>query len=858
VPSVAIRIGVKKSIDQTQDHFRSIYGNQNISAMEYSGDKLSNLRKYSHTYFKGNIDVLIITLAAFNKASNNLFKATEKLQGEWLPYQYIQAVRPILILDEPQNMESGKSKEALRTLKPLFGLRYSATHRTNPNLVYRLTPVEAFRQGLVKRIQVIGVSEEENENLPIMRVIEAKRMSAGIRAILRLKVLKNGIFQSENLTIKQNDDLFKKTKNEDYKGFIVENINIKANIIEFRTGERVELTKDSIASGVALFRFQIRETIKAHIDNQQRLKKEGIKVLSLFFIDRVANYLGTANDEPIIRQIFDEEFNKLKSTHADFKDLSPSEVQAAYFASYRKKPRGGKEQTIYVDTEGTNKAEKKAQKEQFELIMRDKENLLSFSENRCFIFAHSALKEGWDNPNVFQICTLKQTGSVMRKRQEIGRGLRLAVRQNGERVHDENINILTVIANESYEDFANGLQNEYKEAGEIAPPAPTKKGKPANRRNHIYESEDFIEFWEKIARKTNYKINIDTKSLVKACVDRLNKVTFPTAKIAVTKGNFNLTKYRFLIESLNDGEAKVRLKVNYSDKRKDENLVVKLKRNDDLQKTYKHLRGFKVTAVEDLATEKRITFKNKRTISSIEEHTITINEGLSKDTNASMSAAETYPVHNFLNRTAKETRLTKQTLVQIFGKISQDKRVKVFSNPEGFIATFIAEIRNAVADHLTENLEFEVANDWLDNKEQVFPEHLPMVQREVIPGKEKSLYDMIKYDSEIEKDFILHKLHDDENIIFYFKFPDKFKITLPNIIGNYNPDWGIVRKSDDGKLKLQLVRETKGSADIETLRFAHEKRKVKLAHKHFATLGVDYKAIKGDELNWYLEDSGAV
>ena len=511
VPSIAIYEGWIKNFKITRDHFRALYGNETVNLIEYDGARLSQLRAFAASTF---VEIMVITLDSFNKASNVIFKPSEKLPGERLPYQYLQETRPILILDEPQNMESDKAREALRTLHPLFAIRYSATHRTTPNLVYRLTPFDAYRLNLVKKIQVYGVTERENFNQPFL-ALEQISVAGGLKAKVKTYVEEHGRLREAELLLKHGDDLHAKTHRDEHQGYVVSEINAAEKFVEFENGLRLWLNETIGPSRPEIFRAQMHKTLEQHMEMQQRLQRKQVKVLSLFFIDRVANYTAP---EGLIRRIFDEEFKKICRKYPFYAEMKAEEVRSAYFA--KGKPKKGEAEGEALDTDSRNQAEREAEKVAFELIMRDKERLLSFEEKTCFIFAHSALKEGWDNPNVFQICTLNQTVSEIKKRQEIGRGLRLAVNQTGERVADDDINILSVIANESYQSYASRLQTEYVEAGQTPPPKPTNAARIKVQRNDriFKETQAFRDFWAKLQRHTSYRIHVDTPALVKACV----------------------------------------------------------------------------------------------------------------------------------------------------------------------------------------------------------------------------------------------------------------------------------------------------------------------------------------------------
>ena len=584
---------------------------------------------------------------------------------------------------------------------------------------------------------------------------------------------------------------------------------------------------------------------------QRRLLGNQIKVLSLFFIDRVANYVA---DDGIIRQIFDEEFNRLKNRFEHYRFLEPDWVREGYFAKKRE-PKTGAE--VAVDTEGRTVAQKEQERQAFELIMRDKERLLSFSENVAFIFAHSALKEGWDNPNVFQICTLNQTVSEMKKRQEIGRGLRLCVNQNGERVFNPEINILTIVANDSYLNFASSLQEEYREEGLPAPPRPTNANRPAaRRRDHLFTSDGFQKFWEKLSRRVTYQIDLDSEQLVNDAVRRLNEAIFPESAIVVEKGNFN--RIRFSIKLLEVQGETARIAINRSStegwKEEGERSV---KGKDDLEKIMKEksLRGFRLSEVVG-GVEPSVSFGNGVRLLLGEEHQFEVTKtGLASKSREKGEKLH-FPVGDIIGRGVNETGLTRKTLTTIFNRMSTGRREKIFTNPEGFAALFFEKIESAVADHIAENITFTLQPEGREvNLEEQFPAEKRFPQHELVEGGEKALYDFIQIDSEVERRFVHGALkYDEEALQFYFKFPSGFKFQLPRFIGNYNPDWGIVRIDPESNATLELVRETKGSTNFKELQFAHEKRKIACAVKLFKALGVDYD-FQTDEKNNYWERS---
>jgi type III restriction enzyme len=850
VPSIAIYEGVVKNFEITKNHFNALYGNETINLIKYEGARLNKLRAFAASTF---VEVMVITLASFNKASNVIFKPSEKLPGERLPYEYIQQTRPILILDEPQNMESEKAKEALRTLHPLFALRYSATHRTSPNLLNRLTPFDAYRLNLVKKIQVFGVTERENFNQPFLglQTIETKK---GLRATFRTYMMDDGRLRQTEITLKHGDDLFDKTKRTRHQaGYRVIEINAKDGFVDFENGIRLSLHDQYGDLRAEVFRAQIRQTIQQHMEMQQRLQRKQIKVLSLFFIDRVANY--TAEDG-FIRLIFDEEFNRLRKLYPFYTEMAADTVRNAYFA--KSKPKKGEKEGHAIDTEGRNKAQREAEKKAFKLIMRDKETLLSFNEKTCFIFAHSALKEGWDNPNVFQICTLNQTVSEHKKRQEIGRGLRLPVDQSGDRVFDESVNILSVIANESYESYASNLQTEYVNEGLAAPPKPTQAGRTKARRNDaIFEgNQAFRNFWAKLQKHTTYQIQVNTPELIQRCQERISNKPSPRMTIVVEKGAFIVVDYTISLISISDDECKIR--VATQDTRGQEgNRTDILKVRDDLSRKLSddRLRGYKVVEIIDDGDNSHVVFGNGQNLFADTPINFQSESGQKPKERATLSPDERYPIFNLIDRAAKETGLTRPTINQIFKGLSERKKEAIFINPEGFAGLFITEIKNALADHIAERIEFTITpapTNWDYDLDDLFPPEKDFPQKELVPASKAGLYDQMQVDSEVETVFVESMLNEDDEVVFYFKFPPAFKFDFPRVIGNYNPDWGIARyKSPEHKVILELVRETKGSEDITALQFPSEKRKIHCAEKLFKALDIDYRVVSDQSSDWW-------
>jgi type III restriction enzyme len=538
VPSVAVREGVKKTLDITKKHLEDVYGKPPYRYSVYDSANLSQVRTFA---LSDGLEIMVMTIDAFKRGETVIRQSRE---GQDPPIYWIQAVRPVLILDEPQNMESELSVAALASLNPLFALRYSATHRNPYNVVYRLTPFDAYRQSLVKRIEVASVIQEDNANLPFIRVdeITTKKRTLTARVAVH-KLMKTGKITETVLTIKPEDDLAEKSGRAEYQGFVVEEINFGSSYIRF--ANNVEIRKGE-AKGVekeAIFESQIRFTIEEHFRKQARYRERGIKVLSLFFIDKVENF---ANDDGLIRNLFVKSFDEIKQRFSDWKDRAALDVQASYFASKTRK--GGTVE--FLDTSGKTKEDEAA----FNLIMREKEKLLSFDEPVSFIFSHSALREGWDNPNVFQICTMREVGSDTERRQQVGRGVRLPVDQMGDRVRDEQVNVLTVVASETYERFVAGLQSEieqeYGKEGVPPPPPDALKKTTVKLRKHFMLKPEFKELWERIRPKTRYAVDIDTEKLIDSVMPELDRTTIRKPRITVAKAEMRAGAKEDIFEAI--------------------------------------------------------------------------------------------------------------------------------------------------------------------------------------------------------------------------------------------------------------------------------------------------------------------
>ena len=789
VPSVAVREGVLKTLQVTEAHLRAIYGNVAYRYAAYDSANLAQVRQFA---LSDGVEFLVMTIDSFNKASNVMLRTTDRLQGD-TPIHLVQATRPVLILDEPQNMESEQRVRALAALDPLFALRYSATHRNPYNVVYRLTPFAAYRQGLVKRIEVDSVVQTDDANQPFVRLESIRTQKTRITARIRLhKLMANGRVSERTVTVRWGDSLREKTGRREYEGFEIDEINPGGGFVRFANNLELQEGEERGTDKEAIFEAQIRDTIEQHFRKQQRLKDRGLKVLSLFFIDRVDNY---AREDGLIRRLFDRAFEDLKTQHSEWTDRQPSEVRAAYFAQRR---RGGADEWMDSST-----GEAQRDEQAYNLIMKDKERLLSFDEPTAFIFSHSALREGWDSPNVFQICTLNQTVSEMRKRQEVGRGVRLAVDQEGQRVHDEQVNVLTVVANESYERYVATLQSEIaseyrdeiealygKSIGDltdeerqaieaeygqgILPPQPAdarKRGVARLRKCYTLRPE-FKELWERIKHKTRYAVRVDTEQLLTDTVAALDKAEIRPPRVTVTRAQVEI----------------------------------------DADGALQALQTSAARTVVDLAGRYPLP-------DLIEIMT------------------------NLLAQTTPPVRLGQRTLLEVFRRTSEKQAA--MDNPHEFATVAVQIIKSKLADQLVNGIRYKKINDWYEMAQ--FDTEISAWQQYLVPSRRidgsdgAALYDHVLCESGVEKSFV-EGLEARSDVRLYLKLPGWF--TVPTPVGNYNPDWAIVMENEAGSADnplLYLVRETKSTTVPDELR-PNEDRKVRCGERHFReALGVGYK-----------------
>lgn len=541
VPSVAIREGVLNAIELTKEHFRSLYGGVPLDYWVYDSAQVSKLRQFSAS---NQMQLMVMNIQAFDKSSTIMQSKRDQMSSR-KPIEFIQHARPVVVLDEPQNLATELRTKAVESLNPLCTLRYSATHKDYFNLVYRLDPVKAYDLRLVKRIEVDSVVDGGDFNQPYIAVKSITATKTRIAAKLEIDVEGASECKRKLVTATQESDLFELSgQRENYRGYEVDLIDAGNQYLQFKNGVSLAVGVTHGGRNDEILKIQMRETIREHFEKELRISQlpesQRMKVLSLFFVDRVAHY---AEPDGKFRQWFIELYAEISKSprYAALNPLAVEKVHNGYFAEDKGKAKDS--------SEGRST---KADDEVYALIMQKKEQLLSMDEPLRFIFSHSALREGWDNPNVFQICTLREISTERERRQTIGRGLRLPVRENGERCFDPLINRLTVVASESFKEFAKKLQNEMEKEcgvnfeGRILNKRERRKG-ILNKQRLL--DPDFQILWDKIKHKTRYAVKYSTAELVSRAAGELRGL--PDIKppfIRVEKGELQLEKKGVTIE----------------------------------------------------------------------------------------------------------------------------------------------------------------------------------------------------------------------------------------------------------------------------------------------------------------------
>ena len=838
VPSIAIREGVLKSIEMMEEHFRTLYDNTPFKPFVYDSKKLEKVNAFAKD---NSLQIMIINIQSFQREANIFNQEHERSFG-YRPSDLVKAARPILIIDEPQNMEAERSAEAIRNLEAVATLRYSATHKNFYNLLYKLDPVRAYDLRLVKQIEVASIRSDDSFNAAYIMLLQTDNTN-GIKAQLEIHKLKRGgDVGVSKIWVKQGDDLFVKSGEiELYReGYIVQNIDCTpdAEYIEFNQGKFLELGQEMGGMGDDIMKAQLFEAVEQHLKKEQTLKRKGIKVLSLFFIDKVANYRVYNDDGSTglgkIGVWFEEAFAALTARPL-YKGLIEHPVEKTHNGYFSQDRRGRAK-----DTSGSTKDDE----DTYNLIMKEKERLLDPAEPLRFIFSHSALREGWDNPNVFQICTLNETRSQDKKRQEIGRGLRLPVNNKGERVHDEHINRLTIIANESYEDFARTLQTEFEDDfgitfGKVDSIAFSKLVRPSDEEETSIGQE---------TSKSIFEALVANSYLTSAgeITDKFDpkyphfELTLPEEFAELRPAVLDAIQSRLFKNRVVNARDRHTIKFNKH--------VQLSPEFEELWTRIKHRTRYRVqfdtveliqNAVQRIDVLAEIT--PVRLSMTLVDVDITA-AGVQADRTLARRPRDAESVKvlpDLLAYLQKETKLTRHTLVEILKRSGKLPEFKV--NPQAFMTAVGREIGRALHDLILEGIQYEKlsAQEW--EMSRLEPESETELTRYLnnlyeVQNKDKSLFDFIEFDSEVEKQFA-KDLDNSENVKLFVKLPRWFKIDTP--IGPYNPDWAFVTEREQC---LYFVRETKSTLDSEERR-TKENQKITCGKRHFDALGVDFDVV---------------
>ena len=858
VPSIAIREGVYKSLDMTSDHFLQDYGKR-IRAFIYNSKELHNLESFSSD---AGISVIVINVQAFNatgKDARRIYEELDDFQSR-KPIDVIKSNRPILILDEPQKMEGIKTLESLKSFNPLMILRYSATHKTTYNKIHRLDALDAYNQKLVKKIAVRGISVKGLSGTNAYLYLESIEISSDRPPIARveLEIKQNNGIKRVTRKLEKNDNLFDISDGLDqYKGFVISDINANTDTLYFTNGVELE-AGDAMGDvdEIALRRIQIREAIKAHFEKEKALYYQGIKVLSLFFIDEVAKYrrYDESGENPgEYAQIFEEEYTQhlneiltLEDTAYNryLKEIPTSRTHDGYFSIDKKSKRlvdpvtGKKSETDDVDA--------------YDLILKKKEQLLSFEEPVRFIFSHSALREGWDNPNVFVICTLKHSDNNISRRQEVGRGMRISVNQNGDRMDNlatvHQINVLTVVASESYRGFVAELQQDIRDSlsarprianeeyftGKIFKTAHGDVSVTPQMAKQIYKyllKHDYTDDNDKITQ--TYHDAKTEASLAQLPIElapyseqvfQLIDSIFSESQLPVIgndrapkknplSANFEKKEFRELWNRIN---RKAAYTVHFDTSELIERCVAAVD---------KELRvsPLQYTIIEGQQTDSA-TYDNLK-----QGNLFKIN---STTTESHQYSANSTVKYDLIGKLAEATTLTRNTI----SKILQGINVAVFSqyktNPEDFIAKSTRLINEQKATAIIEKLTYDSVGETFNI--DIFTQEKPADVFSNAFKANRHIFDYVFTDSKIERTFV-ESLDTSTEIVVYAKLPRGFFIPTP--VGDYNPDWAIAFK--DGSVKhIYFIAETKGSMSSMELREI-EKCKIECARKFFTKITSD-------------------
>jgi len=860
VPSVAIREGVKKTIDITRKHFSELYNGVSYSDFIFDSSNMSDLETFMED---DNIQIMIITVQAFIREENKIY---QKQENGVIPVQFITKTNPVVIIDEPQStVSTQKQKDAVSKLNPLFTLQYSATPKDTTNLVFKLDAVDAYNRNLVKKIEVNAFDGADYQGKPYIKLLSTKLNKRNGKRTAELSIVKNtktGLNTAVVRNIKIGDDLSatRISNNTVYDDYVVKDIGVKEGeeFISFDNGQRVSLGQSiNDINQEAIRKAQLKETIREHLKKELKLSKKNIKVLSLFFIDNVSNYRyydEEGQHKGKYALWFEKAYKEVLAEDEIYKNLpkhileaSPEEVHNGYFSKDRKK---------WANTKGNTKKDDST----YELIMRDKETLLNPKNNLRFIFSHSALKEGWDNPNVFQICTFIETQSDMSKRQKIGRGLRLCVDGDGNRIDEsygngdefESINRLTVLANESFESFAKSLQKEMEEDG-IKFNVIKKDGfnklsfLTSDGEHKVLDKYDSEQIWKSlfiqgivdkkgvITRKWNSVVTNDIpldlpekyEDARPKIIEFVSRKTGRIIENAKNRITVNLEKDKLEKSEFNNLWDKIKFKSSYTVDFDTEDLI-----EDCVEDMHESLRHIQKTEISHV----RVDVKLRTGV-----------EGITKSQRSHFVELENTEIPNIVQDLQNSTHLTKKTIIEIL--IRSNKRNKTFEklliNPTEFYNRTLEVIKHNLSQLIVKHIKYhKLEGQEFDSSEykESFDEWVKndnFVESKLVKTT-KSVYEYIKCDSIVEVKFA-QELEKMDEIEFFLKLPSWFKINTPR--GSYNPDWAIT-VNVDGKQETFFVIETKGTSNLDELT-PSQADKIRCGFKHFELISdVDYDYFK--------------
>ena len=854
VPSVAIKEGVYKSLQITEEHFKGIYAGVPVDFFLYDSSKLGQVRNFATN---STIQVMVVTVGAINRREvNNLYKDSEKTGGE-KPIDLIKATRPIVIVDEPQSVDgglTGAGKTALDAMNPLCTLRYSATHADKHHMVFRLDALDAYERKLVKQIEVAAATIEDAHNKPFVRLVSVSNKRGGISAKVELDVKTATGVRRQEVTVSDGDDLQQTTKRDIYADFRVGEIStVKGEeFLELRYPGGEAFLSVGQAHGdvdpLAVKRQMIRRTIREHLEKEKALRPKGIKVLSLFFIDAVERYRQyDVEGNPVKGDyacIFEEEYRhaaKLPAFQSLFTELdwthAAEDVHNGYFSIDKK---GG-----WSDTAENNAGNRDNAERAYNLIMKDKERLLSFDTPLKFIFSHSALKEGWDNPNVFQICTLREMGTERERRQTIGRGLRLCVDQNGERVRGFEVNRLTVIATESYEQFAENLQKEIEADTGI--------------RFGVLEQHQFAAIAIHAADGKLAPMGVDQSKVLwdhlkaNGHVDAKGKVQ-DSLKLALKNDTLVLPD-EFKAQQGQIIEVLRKVSGRFEVKNADDRKAVPLRRSEDGKAVYlsddfkalwdriKHQTTYRVKfdnakLIQDCIAELKKAPAIAKARLQWRKADISIGKAGVMATETKGAATVTLDENDvelpdLLTDLQDRTQLTRRSIIAILtgsGRLDDFKR-----NPQQFTEQTAEVINRRKRLALVDGIKYQKIGDEHFYAQELFAkDELSGYLRNMLLDTKRSINEHVIYESDTERDFAA-ALEVNSGVVLYAKLPSWFNVPTP--LGPYNPDWAILF-DEDGTQSLYFVVETKSSLFTDDLR-SKEDAKIQCGKAHFAALAVD-------------------